>query len=104
MIRCGAIRIRCAAAAALGALLLLLCTACASADGSHTVQIRCAGGGFTGMLEGSSFGVTLTPEDSVPAADGSVLTVSELLRRPDCRPGAVALRFSVTEVEGANLL
>ena len=48
--------------------LLFLCGA-ASADGPHTVVVRCDGGGFVGITRSGLNKVTLTPDRHLITAD-----------------------------------
>lgn len=82
--------------------LLLLCGS-ASADGPHTVLLRCDGGGFVGITQSGLNRVTLTPDSHLTTADGKEWTLNALLAEPGFRLAGAALRFTVTEAEGANL-
>ena len=83
--------------------LLLLCGA-ASAGGPHTVVVRCGGGGFVGIRRSQPVSLAVTPNGSVTAADGKEWPLEALFSEPGFRLEGAALRFTVTEVEGANLL
>ena len=93
-----------AAVITLAALLLLLLRGAAAAEAPHTVVLNCGGGGFVGLSGGEECRVVLTPEASFRAADGSEWTLEALLREPGFRLQGAALRFTVTEVQGAHLL
>ena len=88
---------------AVALVLLFLCSA-AQADEPHTVVIHCTGGGFVGISQSQVLGVTLIPETCTAAADGTEWTLDALFREPGFHLEGAALRFTVTEVEGANLL
>jgi hypothetical protein len=88
----------------LSALALLFLCGAASAEEPHTVVVSCGGGGFVGILGSQPYGVTLAPDTRVAAADGTEWTLDALLREPGFRLEGATLRFTVTEVEGANLL
>ena len=88
----------------LAVLLLLLLCGSGAADELHTVVVNCSGGGFVGIADQEDFRVTLTPDTRVRAADGSEWTLEALFQEPDFRLEGATLRFTVTEVEGANLL
>lgn len=94
----------CAAGLVLAVLALLLLCSAASADGPHTVVLGCEGGGFVGLSRSRVREVILTPESGAAAADGTSWTLGALLREPGFRLEGAALRFTVTEVEGENLL
>ena len=82
--------------------LLLLCGA-ASADGPHTVLLRCDGSGFVGITQSGLNKVTLIPNRNLTTADGKEWTLEALLAEPGFRLVGATLRFTVAEVEGANL-
>lgn len=88
----------------LAALALLLLCGAASADGPHTVVVACGGGGFAGISQSQPYGVTVTPDTRVSTAGGKEYTLDALFREPGFILQGAALRFTVTEVEGASLL
>ena len=88
----------------LAVLLLLLLCGTAAADGPHTIVVNCRGGGFVGISDQEDFRVTLTPDTRVQAADGSEWTLETLFHEPGFRLEGATLRFTVSEVQGANLL
>ena len=89
---------------ALFVLCLLLFASAAAAEEVHTILLACDGGGFCGRLDGKRAGVTLTPDTEVKAKDGTVYTLAELRDLPGFRLRAASLRWTVSEVEGLELL
>ena len=88
----------------LAVLLLLLLCGTAAADSPHTIVVNCRGGGFVGISDQEDFRVTLTPDTRVQATDGSEWTLETLFHEPGFRLDGATLRFTVSEVQGANLL
>ena len=88
----------------LAALALLLSRGAASAQGAHTAVVRCGGGGFVGIVRSQVLRVALAPETHVASADGKQWTLEDLRRAPGFHLEGAALRFTVTEAEGTDLL
>ena len=104
MKRCGSrILLRTTAFFAAALVLLLLCGT-ASAEGPHTVVVKCSGGGFVGISQSKIYGISLTPDTGFTSADGNEWTLETLFREPGFRLEGATLRFTVTEVEGPHLL
>ena len=94
------------AAFVLIALLLLCLTASASAAEyeTHTVVLKCDGGGFAGNDRNGATGrIAVTPAAVTVSVDGQKWKLKKLLQLPDFRVECAALRFTVTEVNGLGL-
>ena len=94
----------CMAAAMLFVLALPFPCVAASDEVPHTVVLKCDGGGFVGISQSKIFSVTLTPDNRFSSAGGKEWTLEALISEPGFRLEGATLRFTVTEVEGANLL
>ena len=73
-------------------LALLLLFGAASADGLHTVLLRCDGGGFVGITQSGLNRITLTPDSHLTTADGKEWTLNALLAEPGFRLAGAALQ------------
>ena len=87
-----------------GALLLLLLACSAAAAETHTIVLKCGGGGFVGNEKRTrGISVTLEPETEVRSEDGRAWPLETLRKLPDFRLEGAALRFNVTFLQGLDL-
>ena len=89
--------------AALVFLLLLLFLGCASADNRHTVLLKCEGSGFAGTVLEQNAEIILKPDETIPAADGSVWTPAAFARLPGFHLEYAVLRWTADDVRGLGL-
>ena len=83
-------------------LLLVLACACSAGAESHTLYLRCEGGGTAGKTRAGESEILLLPRNSFRDADGREWTVEQLKSLRGFQVESACLRFNVSDLKGRN--